>query len=76
MKPGEAFTVLSEAEGVDVWFDTYVSKGCVTVWLYEEGDPYKIVVDCAVVDASGTRLDSGHQRPRGQRWSAAGPIID
>ncbi|MFF3090837.1 hypothetical protein ACFVRB_38190 [Streptomyces nojiriensis] len=50
--------------------------GCITVWLYEDGDPYKIVGGYAVVDASGTRLDSGHQRPRGQRWSAAGPIID
>ncbi|MFD4246829.1 hypothetical protein ACFWP3_35360 [Streptomyces sp. NPDC058525] len=76
MKPGEVITVRSEAEGVDVWFHTGVSKGCVTVWLYEDGDPYKIVVDYAVVDASGTPLDSGHQRPPGQRWSAAGPIID
>lgn len=63
MKPGEALTVRSEAKGVDVWFDTYVSKGCVTVWLYEDGDPYKIVVDYAVVDASGTRLDSDIKGP-------------
>lgn len=76
MKPGESFTVRSEAEGADVWFETSVAKGCVTVWLYEDGDPHKVVVDCAVLDASGTRLDSGYQRPDGQRWSAAGPIID
>ncbi|MFD9407079.1 hypothetical protein ACFWBN_08655 [Streptomyces sp. NPDC059989] len=76
LKPGEALTVRSEAEGVDVWFDTHVSKGCVTVWLYEDGDPFKIVGDYAVVDASGIQLDSGYQRPPGQRWSAGGPIID
>ncbi|MFD0268818.1 hypothetical protein ACFVGY_19945 [Streptomyces sp. NPDC127106] len=76
MKPGEALTIRSEAEGIDVRFDTYVSKGCVTVWLYEDGAPHKTVVDYAVVDASGLRLDSGHQRPRDQRWSAAGPVID
>ncbi|MFD4025853.1 hypothetical protein ACFWRV_20470 [Streptomyces sp. NPDC058576] len=43
IKPGEALPVRSEAEGVDVWFDTYLSKGCVTVWLYGDGDPYKNV---------------------------------
>lgn len=76
MKPGEALTVRSVADGADVWFSTYVSKGRIAVWLYEDGDPYKIVVDYAVVDANGTRLESGHQRPRGQQWSAAGPIFD
>ncbi|MFD7865300.1 hypothetical protein [Streptomyces sp. NPDC057682] len=76
MKPGEKLTVRSEAPGIDVWFDTYISKGCITVWLYEDGDGYKIVSDYVVVDANGTRLDSGYQRPDGQRWSAAGPIIE
>ncbi|MYT68161.1 MULTISPECIES: hypothetical protein [unclassified Streptomyces] len=76
MEPGEEFTVRPAADGADVWFGTSVAKGCVTVWLYEDGDPNKVVLDCAVVDASGTRLASGHQRPPGQRWSAADPIID
>lgn len=76
MRPGERLVVRSEAEGIDVWFDTYVSKGCVTVWLYEDGDPHRIVLDYAVLDASGVRLDSGYQRPPHQRWSTAGPIID
>ncbi|MER5653817.1 hypothetical protein ABT076_12470 [Streptomyces sp. NPDC002131] len=76
IKPGEALTVRAEVEEIYVWFDTFISKGCVTVWLYEDGDPHKIVGDYAVLDASGNRLESGHQRPHGQRWSAAGPIID
>ncbi|MFJ8658303.1 hypothetical protein [Streptomyces sp. NPDC093795] len=76
MKPGEAFTVHSAAEGIDVWFETRVSKGCVIVWLYEDGDPYKVVGEHRVVDENGTSLNSGHQRPAGQRWTAGGPIID
>ncbi|MEI5098213.1 hypothetical protein RB200_05590 [Streptomyces sp. PmtG] len=76
MRPGEAFTVRSERDGVGVLFETAVAKGCVTVWLYEDGDPSKFVADYAVVDADGKPLESGHQRPPGQRWSAGGPIID
>ncbi|MCX4546177.1 hypothetical protein [Streptomyces sp. NBC_01565] len=76
MKPGETLTLRSEAEGIDVWFHTSISKGCVTVWLYEDGDGRKLVLDHAVFDAGGNRLESGHQRPLDQRWSAAGPIID
>lgn len=80
LKPGEVFTVRSEAEGVDVWFDTHVSKGCVTVWLSEDGGPCKVVVDYALVDASGTRLDSGHQRTGGSvgrplAWCQGGPRL-
>lgn len=63
LKPGEALTVGPEAEGIDVWFDTYASRDCITVWLYEDGDPTKVVLDYVVVDADGTRLDCGHQRP-------------
>lgn len=76
MKPGEAVTIGPGTEGTDVWFDTYVSRDCITVWLYEDGDPHKVMLDHVVVDAHGNRLDSGHQRPPGQRWSAAGPIMD
>ncbi|MET7297815.1 hypothetical protein [Embleya sp. NPDC005575] len=76
MKPGEAFTVGPESDNVDVWFETFVSKDRITVWLYENGDPARIVLDYAVVDADGTRLECGHQRPLGQRFSAAGPVME
>ncbi|MFD6973017.1 hypothetical protein [Streptomyces sp. NPDC059979] len=35
----------------------------ITVWPYEDGDPTKVVLDCTVTDADGTRLECGHQRP-------------
>ncbi|MFJ9692267.1 hypothetical protein [Kitasatospora sp. NPDC101183] len=74
LKPDEALVLRSEAKGVDVWFDTYVRDGCITVWLYEDGDPFKVLMDYVVVDKDGTELESGYQRPGGQEFSAAGPI--
>ncbi|MFJ3842275.1 hypothetical protein ACIPY6_43295 [Streptomyces sp. NPDC090054] len=76
LKPGEVFTVAPEVEGIDVWFSTVVWKGGITVWPYEDGDPVKIVMEYTVSDANGTRLECGHQRPPGQRFSAAGPLVD
>ncbi|MFK0113849.1 hypothetical protein [Streptomyces sp. NPDC091217] len=64
LAPGEAFTVKPDGEGIDVWFSTYVSQDCIAVWLYEDGDPARVVLDHKVVDANGISLDCGHQRPR------------
>ncbi|MEU6310663.1 hypothetical protein [Streptomyces sp. NPDC047014] len=63
LRPGEVFTVAPEDEGIDVWFSTLVWEGGITVWPYEDGDPSKVVLECAVTDADGTRLECGHQRP-------------
>ncbi|MGW6740815.1 hypothetical protein ACWGDX_08730 [Streptomyces sp. NPDC055025] len=63
LKPGEVFTVAPDAEGIDVWFSTSIWREGITVWLYEDGDPHKIVLEYAVADANGTRLECGHQRP-------------
>ncbi|MFG3587356.1 hypothetical protein [Streptomyces sp. NPDC047990] len=63
LTPGEVFTVMSAVEGIDVWFSTQVSQDCIAVWIYEEGDPAKVVLDYQVVDADGTFLDCGHQTP-------------
>ncbi|MEV6677361.1 hypothetical protein AB0N09_10910 [Streptomyces erythrochromogenes] len=63
LRPGEGFTVAPEAEGIDVWFSTLVWEGGITVWLYEDGDPAKMVLEYTVTDANGTRLECGHQRP-------------
>lgn len=76
LKPGETFTLSPDPQDADVWFDTSVSKGCLTVWLYEDGDARKVVVDHVVVDADGNPLPVGHQSPDGQRYSAAGPVIE
>ena len=62
LKPGEVFTVAPEAEGIDVWFSTVVWEGGITVWPCEDGDPTKIVLECTVTDANGTRLECGHQK--------------
>ncbi|MFG2570286.1 hypothetical protein ACGFR6_33265 [Streptomyces sp. NPDC048567] len=62
LKPGEVFTITPEAEGVDVWFSTLVWEGGITVWLYEDGDPTRIVLEYVVTDADGIQLECGHQR--------------
>ncbi|MFE7484492.1 hypothetical protein [Streptomyces sp. NPDC057552] len=63
LKPGEVFTVAPEVEGIDVWFSTAISQEGITVWLYEDGDPAKVVLEYTVTDADGKRLECGHQRP-------------
>ncbi len=75
LKPGEAFTVGARCDGMDVWFDATLWKGGISVWLYEDGNPTKVVLDYAVVDANGKQLDCGHQRPADDRWLPAGPVM-
>ncbi|MFD5897718.1 hypothetical protein [Streptomyces sp. NPDC060366] len=57
LKPGEAFVVAPEAAGIDVCFSIAVCQEGITVWLYEDGDPTKVVLEY------GERLECGHQRP-------------
>ncbi|XQE89436.1 hypothetical protein ACN24M_33090 [Streptomyces microflavus] len=63
LKPGQVFTVAPEVEGIDGWFSTAVCQEGITVWLYEDGDPTKVVLEYTVSYADGTRLECGHQRP-------------
>ncbi|MEL5956245.1 hypothetical protein AADR41_15995 [Streptomyces sp. CLV115] len=63
LKSGEVFTVAPDIEGIDVWFSTVVWDGGITVWPYEDGDPTRIVLEYVVFDATGGRLECGHQRP-------------
>ncbi|WP_328912028.1 MULTISPECIES: hypothetical protein [unclassified Streptomyces] len=65
LKPGEVFTVVPDVDGIDVWFSTVVWREGITVWLYEEGDPAKVVLEYTVIDSNGTRLECGHQKPPG-----------
>ncbi|MEU2494626.1 hypothetical protein [Streptomyces sp. NPDC007883] len=71
LKPGEVFTVTPEVEGIDVWFSTAVCQEGITVWLYENGDPAKVVLEYTVTDADGKQLECGHQRPRKPAGSGA-----
>ena len=71
LKPGEVFTVAPETEGIDVCFSTAVCREGVTVWLHEDGDPAKVVLEYTVTDAVGERLECGHQRPSGPAGSCA-----
>ena len=63
LKPGETIIVTPAVDGIDVQFSVVVAADHITVWLYEDGDPYKVIVDYEVVDKGGTALECGHQRP-------------
>ncbi|MET7616150.1 hypothetical protein [Streptomyces sp. NPDC005408] len=67
LQPGEGFTVAPAADGVDVQFSVVVAADHITVWLYEDGDPCKVILDDEVVDEGGTALECGHQRPTDSR---------
>ncbi|MFD5641584.1 hypothetical protein ACFWIP_07385 [Streptomyces anulatus] len=64
LKSGEVFAVAPEAAGSNVCFSIAVCQEG-TVWLYEDGDPTKVVLEYTVTDADGKRLECGHQRPAG-----------
>ncbi|MFJ6886801.1 hypothetical protein ACIQRC_18470 [Streptomyces californicus] len=66
LKPGDEFTVLP-GEGVpDPQFTVEMVKHRLIVWVFEGGDPAKVVVDCTVVDSGGNELPEGHQWPDGR----------
>lgn len=73
LKPGEVFTVAPAAKGIDVWFHTVLWRDGITVWLYEDGEPEKMILEAVVTDADGTRLECGHQRPPRQPTSEQDP---
>lgn len=62
LEPGEAVTVSSVGDGINVQFAVTVAAELLSVWLYEDGDPNRVVLEFQVIDASGTPLKCGHQR--------------
>ncbi|WP_098899161.1 hypothetical protein [Streptomyces sp. st77] len=62
MKPADSFEVVSLSDR-NVQFSVVITAGHITVWLYEDGDPYNMILDYEVVDASGRTLKCGHQNP-------------
>ncbi|MGW2117629.1 hypothetical protein [Streptomyces zhihengii] len=64
MKPGDVFEMAAMSDG-NVQFSVVIATSLITMWLHEDGDPYNRILDYEVVDASGNRLECGHQRPSG-----------
>ncbi|MEU6520942.1 hypothetical protein [Streptomyces sp. NPDC046978] len=62
LEPSEAVTVSSVGDGINVQFAVTVAAELLSVWLYEDGDPNRVVLEFQVIDASGTPLKCGHQR--------------
>lgn len=62
LEPGEAVTVSAVSDGSNVQFAVTVAAELVSVWLFENGDPDRVVSESQVLDASGTPLECGHQR--------------
>ncbi|MFE9805905.1 hypothetical protein [Streptomyces sp. NPDC005548] len=62
MRPADAFQIVSMSDA-NVHFEVVTSTDLITVWLYEDGDPYNMILDYEVMDARGEKLECGHQRP-------------
>ncbi|MFF4744018.1 hypothetical protein [Streptomyces sp. NPDC001268] len=62
LEPGEAVTVMPVGDDISVQFAVTVAVELVSVWLYEDADPHKVVSESQVLDASGIPLKCGHQR--------------
>ncbi|MFJ3643330.1 hypothetical protein ACIPRD_26740 [Streptomyces sp. NPDC090108] len=62
MKPGDAFEVVPLSDA-NVHFSVVVANDVFTVWLYQDGDPYNILLDYKVTGVHGEELTCGHQRP-------------
>ncbi|MGV9339625.1 hypothetical protein [Streptomyces sp. NPDC003688] len=62
MRPGDAFKVVPLSDD-DVQFSVAVAGDVFTVWLYQDDDPYNMLLDYEVIGANGEQLTCGHQRP-------------
>lgn len=62
MKPADTFQVVSMSDA-NVQFSVVALPALIAVWLYGDGDPYRVIVDYEVLDANGEMLECGHQRP-------------
>ncbi|MFF3654661.1 hypothetical protein [Streptomyces olivochromogenes] len=62
LEPGEVVTVSPISDGTDVQFAVTVAAELMSVWLFENGDPNRVVSESQVLDTSGTPLECGHQR--------------
>ncbi|WAZ26221.1 hypothetical protein STRCI_007775 [Streptomyces cinnabarinus] len=63
LRPGDEFTVVPADGARDPQFTVVSTTDCLVVWIYEGGDPERVIVDYVVVDSGGAALECGHQRP-------------
>ncbi|MFD0732462.1 hypothetical protein [Planotetraspora mira] len=63
LKPGDKFTVVPAEDTSDPQFTVVAATDHMVVWIYESGDPEKVIVDYAIIDNNGTALECGHQQP-------------
>ncbi|MFB8243280.1 hypothetical protein ACFC58_42775 [Kitasatospora purpeofusca] len=63
LKPGDEFTVVPAGDTSDPQFTVVAANDRLVVWIFEGGDPEKVVVDYTVIDSTGTELECGHQGP-------------
>ncbi|MFI1094353.1 hypothetical protein [Streptomyces sp. NPDC020917] len=66
LRPGDEFTVVPAASVPDPQFTLVVIKHRLVVWIYEEGDPTRVITDYTVIDSNGTALPEGYQSPAGR----------
>lgn len=75
LKPGERLVVVPSADDVDPQFSVYAMPNHLTVWIYEAGDPFKVLTDFTVVDAKGLAVRCGYQRPGEAIATASGVFL-
>jgi hypothetical protein len=66
LKPGDEFIVVPGEGPSDPQFTVVAATDRLVVWIFEGGDPEKVVVDCTVIDSDGTELECGYECPADQ----------
>ncbi|MFI6650460.1 hypothetical protein ACIBI8_22945 [Streptomyces sp. NPDC050529] len=61
MKPGDVFTVVPGEGAWDPQFTLIATTDHLVVWIFEGGDPDKVVVDYAIIDSNGIEVECGRQ---------------
>ncbi|MFJ8980343.1 hypothetical protein [Streptomyces sp. NPDC102282] len=66
LQPGDEFTVVPADAVSDPQFTVVAVEHRLVVWIFEGGDPAKVIVDYTVIDSNGTELPEGYQWPAGR----------
>lgn len=66
LRPGDEFIVVPGDDAPDPQFTVVAATDRQVVWIFEGGDPEKVVVDYSVIDSNGTELECGYQWPAEQ----------
>ncbi|MGW8984634.1 hypothetical protein ACWGQ9_18465 [Streptomyces parvus] len=66
LKPGDEVTVVPADGALGPRFSVVAVKYRLVVWIFEGGDPVRVIVGCTVVDGNGTELPEGYQWPAGR----------